>query len=187
MKTLQTGLLLVWLLVMVESCTRSEMDGLLDPEMKIAVSQDEDLFGSVQITLENSLYKAVLKSSGPHHKQREDGPMFWHNIRSWVFKSHSIDQAIGVGIDCNHFRGNCYKTEMLQDGDDRKSIRLYYHADARYILAETDIDSSVTRIASEYQQERPPYVGYIFLFDCGLDNAIEMGKAIAGGDMLIRH
>ena len=36
-----------------------------------------------------------------------------------------------------------------------------------------------------YQTERTLYEGYIFLFDKGLDNAIETGKAIADGHMFV--
>jgi len=152
MKILNAAVLtvLVVLIIMLQSCTLSGTSGPSDPELKISVTDDPDLFGSKQVTFENSLYRAVLKSNGPYHKDWKDGPMFWHHIRSWALKSNGIDQAKGAGIDCNHFRGNCYKTEMLHDGDDRKSIRMYYHADARYILAEEDIDSSVTQIVSDY-------------------------------------
>jgi hypothetical protein len=153
MKALNTALkmsCLVSSIILLQSCTGTETSGPIDHDLKITVIEDEDLFGSQQVTLENSLFKAVLRSSGPYHKDWKDGPMYWHNIRSWLFKSHSIDQAKGVGIDCNHFRGNCYKTEMLYDGDDKKAIRMYYHADARYILTEEDIDSTVTQMASEY-------------------------------------
>ena len=37
----------------------------------------------------------------------------------------------------------------------------------------------------QYQTDRPAFVGYIFLFDDGLENAIAMGQAVVDGDMLI--
>jgi len=35
------------------------------------------------------------------------------------------------------------------------------------------------------QAERPPYTGYVYVFTAGLEHAIDAGRAIADGDMLI--
>ncbi len=147
--TIQISCLLVACVGML-SCGKTTTPKSIDAELNISVAEDEDLFGSLQVILENSIYKAVMRSNGPHHKEYKDAPLFWHHIRSFIYKSNGIDQAKGCGIDCNHFRGNCYKTEMVYDGSDKKTIRMYYHSDPRRILSEDDIDSTNLPMISEY-------------------------------------
>lgn len=121
---------------------------------KITSLDDPDLFGSKIVKLENSVFSAEMRLNGPHHTEKgyTDGYYYWHNIRNFVFKKHNIDQALGygAGIDCNHFRGNCFKTEMVQDDEEQKTIRLYYHSTPKYILSEADLDTTTSIIVSEY-------------------------------------
>lgn len=192
------------LLLIFASCVTPQSRKSTADSFAITTRFNPDLFGTIEIVLENDHYRAQLKTNGPHHREKgfEEGYYYWHGIRNWEYKKYGIDQAIGAGIDLNHFRGNCYKTEMLEDGTDTKTIRLYYHTYKRFILAEADIDTITNKLISEYTIFRNSPVikiryvsyaessGWSNIFDIGSPGGLEgqyMAKTKVYGQEKLGH
>lgn len=93
-----------------------------DPQMNIFIGEDADFPGKLQVTLENSIFKAVIRV---RKRKIETYGNLDHCIRDWILKSMQQDQVENC-IDGSALRPLCTAATIVCDSADKKSVRLIY-------------------------------------------------------------
>lgn len=93
-----------------------------DIALHIAIERDVDDSAHVRITLENRIYKAVIR---PRHRKIKSYGEVDHGIRDWILKSRQQDQ-VDVCVDGSALRPACTAARIVHDHADAKTVRLSY-------------------------------------------------------------
>ena len=91
-----------------------------DESLKIGIGRDANYSQFKTITLENSIYKAVIRV---RERQIRAHGKYDHAIRDWILKSTKQDQ-VDVCIDGSAHRYVCDRATLVADSSDFKSVRL---------------------------------------------------------------
>lgn len=114
-----TGILLAGQLLATE---------LYDEEMHLIIGQDSLNPQFLSVTLENSVFRAVIRTR--ERKIKTNGP-YDHCIRDWVIKRVNQDQ-VDSAIDGSAHRYACSSATLIADEKELKTVRLVY-GDGSYV------------------------------------------------------
>jgi hypothetical protein len=93
-----------------------------DEVLQIVFGRDVNYSQFKSVTLENSMYKAVIRV---RERQIRAHGKYDHAIRDWILKSNNQDQ-VDVCIDGSAHRYVCDRATLVADSSSFKSVRLEY-------------------------------------------------------------
>ena len=135
MKYLSIKLLFIFGLVVFACSTKhSEDSAVIDSHLNVSIGNDPAYPDHFQVTLENSVYKAVFRVNKEANGELE------HAIRDWIIKSIQQDQVDNY-IDACAQRPVCKFADIVYDSTDKKTVRFLF-GDDEFILDYTIFPNS---------------------------------------------
>jgi hypothetical protein len=115
------------------SCEQGQLSTKNDPELAISISRDSELNDFLEIKLENSVFRAVIRA---RERFIKTNGKYDHCIRDWVIKAADEDQ-VEACIDGSAHRPYCRKAVMTHDDDVKKSVELFYGDEDTFVYEYT--------------------------------------------------
>lgn len=155
----------------------SKAESLTDSDLKITIEDELTYTQAKKVTLENSIYKAVLRTRERNPNLiKAAGGEYGTAILDWIIKSNNQDQ-ISWGMNASEHWTHCVEAYLTYDGDDKKIVRLI-HSENDFIIDYTIFPNSPV-IKIDYINYYNKKHGWFNIVDIGTPGGIkERHKAV---------